>query len=214
MLRRLGGSVGRFGLVVPLVIRPLADSFEVLFGNMRLRVLQAQGATTAPCVEVQADDGQARLLAQALNAVHGQDDLNRKAALVRNLLAAMPEADVLAILPDTADALRGLASLGQQTAASLDEPLTDWARVQEAKAAAALHVTSFSLSDLDKEAVERDVDLALPRFAKVDAPNRRGLALAAICEDWIAGRGYRPDCSRRGQLRVVSPKPTQSPEEA
>lgn len=212
-LRRLATSIGRFGTVLPLVVRPLDDAYEVLGGNQRLKVYRERGIATVPCVEVQVDDAQARLLAQALNAVHGQDDMNKKAALLRDLLAAMPEADVLAILPDTAEALRGLAALGQQTAASLGEQLTDWARVQEAKVAAALHVTSFSLSDLDKEAVERAVDLALPRFAKAEAPNKRGLALAAVCEEWAAGKGYRPDRQRRGHLRVVSASATQPNEE-
>ena len=212
-LRRLAASIGRFGTVLPLVVRPLDDTYEVLGGNQRLKVYRQHGAATVPCIEVAADDTQARLLAQALNAVHGQDDLNRKAALIRDLLAAMPEADIVAILPDTAGALRGLASLGQQTTASLDEQLTDWARVQEAKAAAALHVTSFSLTDPDKEAVEKAVALALPRFAKIEAPNRRGLALAAICEEWAAGRGFRPDRERLGRLRVVSGPVTQPNEE-
>lgn len=213
-LRRLAASIGRFGTVLPLVVRLLDDAYEALGGNQRLKVYREQGVATVPCVEVQADDVQARLLAAALNAVHGQDDLNKKAALFRDLLAALPEADILAILPDTADALRGLASLGQQTAASLGEQLTDWAKVQEAKAAAALHITSFSLGDLDKEAVERAVELALPRFAKVEAPNKRGLALAAICEEWAQGKGYRPARHRGGHLRVVSASATQPKEEA
>lgn len=211
-LRRLAASIGRFGTVLPLVVRPLDDAYEVLGGNQRLRIYREQGVATVPCVEVQADDAQARLLAQALNAVHGTDNLNRKAALIRDLLAAMPEADVLAILPDTADALRGLAALGQQTAASLGEQLTDWARVQEAKVAAALHVTSFSLSDPEKEVVERAVDLAMPRFANAEAPNKRGLALASICDEWAAGKGYRPERHRGGHLRVVSASVTQPKE--
>ena len=47
----------------------------------------------------QADDTQARLLTQALHAIHGEDDLNRKAALVKDILAAMLAEEVAGILP-------------------------------------------------------------------------------------------------------------------
>ncbi len=52
-------------------------------------------------MEVQADDARAPLLAQALNRVHGQDDLNKEAALVKDQLAAMSTEEVAAILPDS-----------------------------------------------------------------------------------------------------------------
>jgi ParB family chromosome partitioning protein len=32
-LRRLGASIGRFGTVLPLVVRPLDDAYEVIGGN-------------------------------------------------------------------------------------------------------------------------------------------------------------------------------------
>jgi ParB family chromosome partitioning protein len=207
-LRRLGASMQRFGIVVPLVVRSMGDAYEVLSGNQRLKVLREQGAATAPCVQVEADDARARLLAQALNALHGQDDLNRKAALVQVLLAAMPADEVAAILPDGAEALRGLGSLAQQSPTSLGEQLAAWQRVQEAKAAARLAVTSFPLSPEQKEDVERAIRLMLPRLGRVEAPNRRGVALAAVCAEWADGRGYRPD-----RRRAVSPRRDTAPEE-
>ena len=188
-LRRLGASLQRFGIVVPLVVRSLGDTFEVLSGNQRLHVLREQGAATVPCVEVQADHAKARLLAQALNAIHGEDDLNRKAALVRDLLAAMPAEAVAAILPDTSDALRGLSSIGQASPASLGDQLAAWSQAQAERAAVRLHVTSFPFSDQQKLVVEEAVARALPRVTGSEAPNRRALALVAVCDDWLHGRG-------------------------
>lgn len=221
-LRRLGASLQRFGLVVPLVVRAMGDAYEVLSGNQRLRVLRDQGTATVPCVEVEADDAKARLLTQALNAIHGDDDLNRKAALVRDLLAALPAEDVAAILPDTIEAMKGLASIGQASPASLGEQLADWNRTQEARVATKLHVTSFPFSDAQKEVVEAAVARALPRVTDTDAPNRRALALVAICDDWFHGRGFVEETPAKrgrgrprgpGHLRAVSATATPQTEE-
>ena len=212
-LRRLGASLQKFGIVVPLVVRALGDAYEVLSGNQRLRVLREQGTATVPCVEVQADDIQARLLTQALNAIHGEDDLNRKAAVVKEILAAMPAEEVAGILPETADALRGLASIGQTSPESLGDQLAAWSQAQQARAAVKLSVTSFPFSDQQKEIVEEAVARALPRVTASDAPNRRALALVEVCRDWLTGRGFSeevPAQPARGRshggarLRVVS----------
>ncbi len=221
-LRRLGASLRKFGIVVPLVVRAQCDAYEVLSGNQRLRVLREQGTATVPCVEVHADDTQARLLTQALNAIHGEDDLNRKAALVKEILTAMPAEEVSAILPETADALRGLASIGQTSPAALGDQLAAWSEAQQARAAVKLHVTSFPFSDQQKDIVEEAVARALPRVTGTEAPNRRALALVEVCRDWLTGRGFSeevPAQPARGRshggarLRVVSPKPTPQSEE-
>ena len=184
-------------------------------GNQRLKVYRQQDIATVPCVEVQADDVQARLLAQALNAVHGQDDLNKKAALVRDLLAALPENEVATILPDGVEALRGLAALGQG-GGDLGEQLAQWAATEAAKAQAKLHVTSFPFSDAQKAIVEDAIGkaLAIPAVTRYEGPNRRAAALAHIAQEWAAGRGYRPGQGRRGNRRVVSASATPPNEEA
>ena len=210
-LRRLGESLQRFGLVVPLVVRPADEGYEVLSGNQRLRVLRAEGVLRAPCVCVPADGIQARLLAQALNRLHGEDDLNRKAALVRDLLSAMPAAEVAAVLPDTEEAMRGLAAIGQASPAALGPQLAAWAEGQEARAAARLQVTSFPFSAEQRSVVEEAVSRALPRVADGGAPNRRAVALAAICADWLRGRGFGGEPAATGG-RVVSAAVTQTGE--
>ena len=214
-LRRLAMSIGRFGTVLPLVVRPLDGAYEVLGGNQRLKVYRERGVAAIPCVEVQADDAHSRLLAQALNAVHGEDDLSRKAALVRDLLAAMNAEQVAAILPDTVEALRGLAGLGQSKAGDLAQHLTAWAAAEAIQAQVKLHVTSFPFSDAQKKIVEEAVARAMPRVAGTDAPNRRALALVEVCTDWLHGRGFSEDrpAPRPRSPRAVSAAVTPQPEE-
>ena len=82
MMARLTESISRHGLVQNLVFRPLGDAYEVLSGNQRLQVLRGIGDVKVPCVVINLDDAQARLLAQALNRVHGEDDLGLRAELI------------------------------------------------------------------------------------------------------------------------------------
>ncbi|HZA23673.1 MAG TPA: ParB N-terminal domain-containing protein, partial [Dehalococcoidia bacterium] len=81
---RLEEAIRRFGLVVPLVVREKGDSsFETIGGAQRLSVLWELGADAVPCVVVEADDVEARLLSQCLNRIAGSDDLGLKAELLR-----------------------------------------------------------------------------------------------------------------------------------
>ena len=64
-------------MVGNLVVRLLPDGlYEVLSGNQRLQVMAELGYTHVPCVIVDLDDTNARLLAQALNRIEGQDTLD------------------------------------------------------------------------------------------------------------------------------------------
>ncbi|MDA8335038.1 MAG: ParB/RepB/Spo0J family partition protein [Peptococcaceae bacterium] len=181
-LRRLANSLGRFGAVLPLVVRPIEDGYEVIGGNQRLVVCRQENMNTVPCVLVNLDDVQARLLAQALNRVRGEDDINRKAALVKQILSELPEEDVLAILPETASSLQALASLGQQTAGSLAAALSAWEKAKAVK----LERVSFALDGDQIDVVEEAIDEALSQIDD-EGPNRRGAALALICTQWLGG---------------------------
>ncbi len=182
-LRRLAASIGRFGAVLPLVVRPIEDGYEVIGGNQRLRIYLQQGIDTVSCVTINVDGAQARLLAQALNAIHGQDDLNRKASLVKQILSELPEEDVLAILPETASSLQALASLGQQTAGSMAAALSAWEKAKAVK----LERVSFALDGDQIDIVKEAIEEALSGIDN-EGPNRRGAALSFICEEWLDSR--------------------------
>ena len=186
-MRRLAASIGRFGTVLPLVVRPVADAYEVIGGNQRLRLYQERGVTVVPCVVVDLDEAEAKLLAQGLNAIHGADDLNRKAALVKDLLARLSEDEVSAILPDSLEALRSLAHLGDQPG-SLAAGLGNW----QGREGARLQRVSFPFTPDQKEIVEEAIARAMPRVQAIEEPNRRALALVEICRAWLQGPQGQP----------------------
>ena len=181
MMDHLRESVRRYGLVENLVVRPLGPgSYEVLSGNQRLRLLRELGISTVPCFAVAVDDANARLLAQALNRVRGQDDLGLKAELVREVLKSIPETEVMALLPESAGGLRSLASLGQETMAA---GLQSWQRAREAR----LRNLLFKLTPAQLETVEKALSrmLSAARQDPRRSPNARGTALYLVCESFL-----------------------------
>ena len=184
MFERLRESISRYGLVEPLVVRPIGEGiFEVLSGNHRLRLFRETGCDTASCVVVDLDDAHARLLSQALNHVHGDDDLGLRAELMRHVLEGLPEEEVLSLLPETLDSLRDLASLGQEDLAAY---LRAWQRAQPAR----LRHLQFQLTDIQLDVVEDAIERAMSApLLDEGSPNKRGTALTAICRSYLPPTG-------------------------
>ena len=176
-LKRLIESMTRFGVVQNLVVRPIGEGdYEVLSGNQRLQVLRKLEYAEAPCVVVEIAEAQVRLLAQALNRIQGEDDLGLKAELVREILESLPKEEVLALLPETAESLQALSSLGQE---SMADYLQNWQRVQGAR----LKHLQFQLTPAQLEVVEEALSELLPQAkeAQGESPNTRGTALYLLC---------------------------------
>jgi ParB family chromosome partitioning protein len=188
MLVRLKASLERYGVVENMVVRALASGvYEVLSGNQRLRVLHQLNYDHAPCLVVELDDLQARLLAQGLNRIQGEDDLGLKAELIREVLESVDMEDVLALLPETEEGLEELASLGQET---LEEHLESWQKAQRAK----LKHFAVQLTEEQLDVVEEALKTFLPctKALKEENPNIRGNALYLLC------RGYLEHLNARG----------------
>ena len=178
MRGRLRQSIEGFGMVENLVARPIGDgTYEVLSGNQRIQVMREIGLSVAPCVIVDLDDSRARLLAQVLNRVQGEDDLGLRTELVRDVLATLPKEDVLALLPESSESLKSLCSLGQQTMA---EYLETWQQAQGAR----LKHLQFQLTSVQLEVVEEALVRLIPEAKLVgsDNPNQRGTALHLLCK--------------------------------
>lgn len=178
---RLRESLKRYGLVENLVVRVVGGNrYEVLGGNHRLKVLCESGFTEIPCVVVALDDANARVLAQALNGIHGEDDIGLKAELVRKILETMPVEEVAAVLPETADSLRAIASVGTEDMATY---LKDWQKAQKAR----LKHMIFQITQAQQKTVDQALAIMLPvaRQDQGHSPNARGTALYLICKSFL-----------------------------
>ncbi len=179
LMEKLKYSLRRFGLVGLLVVRPLVEGkYEVLSGNQRLQVLGELGVDSIPCAVVDLPDAEAKLLGQTLNSLHGSDDLGIRAELLNEVLAAIPESEVLALLPGAASSLQGLGSLSQE---DLAEQLQSWQLAQSSK----LRTFPARLTPEQHRVVEAAINKFLPQASREEhgSPNLRGTALYLICKE-------------------------------
>lgn len=192
MRSRLRRSIERFGLVVPLVVRPLeAARYETIGGAQRLALLRVMGHATVPCVVTRADDGDARLLSQVLNHVAGQDNPGLRGEILRRILESTPESEVAELLPDSIERLRDLTQIGQEDLAEyLRRRLqTDQARLEHL-------VFQFTRDQLSiVRAALRRAGRDVPGNNDAN-PNRRGNALVAICQKYLQEEDSHGDIAR------------------
>jgi ParB family chromosome partitioning protein len=181
MTDRLRESIRRYGLVQNLVVRPIGeDAYEVLSGNQRLKIIKDMGFTHASCVVIELDDSKARLLAQALNRVRGEDDLGLRAEVVNEILKNIPQSEVLAILPETTLSLKSFSALREQDMAAY---LKNWQQSQSAK----LKHLQFQLSTDQLDVVEKALQryLLIVKRSSDPSPNIRGTALYLLCKAYL-----------------------------
>ena len=192
MRTRLLISIERFGPVVPPVVRKVGPgTYETVGGAQRLDVLREMGFDSVVCWEVDADDTEARLLAQALNHIAGQDDPGLRAEALRSILESVPQEVVLALLPETAESLGELVSLGEE---DLAQRLRAW---QTAQSARLKHLT-FQLTEDELPVVRRALESSMTDVTiapdEVRNPNRRGNALFHLCRAYLEQVGaYTPE---------------------
>ena len=189
MLGKLRESIRRFGLLEPLVVRPLEDgAYEVIDGNQTLRILTELAFESAPCVVINLDDTQAQLLSQALNHIRGEEDLGLRAELLKSILASIPQEEVLKLLPESPRSLAALTSIGQDTIADY---LRNWQKAQAAK----LRHMVFQLTSSQLEVVEEALARIMPRAKERpgDNPNLRGTALYFLCKAYLKVKGGSHD---------------------
>jgi ParB family transcriptional regulator, chromosome partitioning protein len=183
MTARLKESISRYGLVEPLVVRKKDDTYEVLSGNQRLKVLQEMDFKQIPCVVVDLDDSKAMLLAQALNGLKGEDDLALKGALLKQILSSVSEDEVLSLLPETTESLKSLSTINEM---DLAEHLQAWDKAQLAR----LRHMQLQFTDKQLETVEEAVSSIIPK-AKDESfgnPNTRGNAIFLLCKFYLDRR--------------------------
>ncbi len=184
MMERLRESISRYGLVEPLVVRPLDNSlYEVLSGNQRLKVVEEMGFETVPCVIVELNDTKAMLLAQALNGIRGEDDLALKGALLKEILSSVSENEILSLLPETTESLKSLSMINE---ADLAEHLKAWDKAQAAR----LRHMQLQFTDEQLETVEKAISLMLTKTKEdgFDNPNTRGNAVFLLCKFYLERR--------------------------
>jgi ParB family transcriptional regulator, chromosome partitioning protein len=180
-MHRLRESISRYGLLQPLVVRPINKSqYEVLSGNQRLKVLKENHLVHVPCIIVNLNDAEAMLLAQALNGIHGEDDLSMKGAMLNKILSSIPKDKVLSLLPETAESLTALSTIGQD---DLAEHLKAWQQAQSAR----LKHMQLQFSNEQLQTVEQALNMVIAKAKNTSGnnPNIRGVAMYLLARYYL-----------------------------
>ena len=86
-IRALAASIARYGLLSPLAVRRVEGGYELIAGERRLRALRLLGWKSAPCVLLEADDLESRLLSLIENIqredLHYLDEAEACRAILR-----------------------------------------------------------------------------------------------------------------------------------
>ncbi len=181
MLTKLYRSVELFGMLVPLVVREVSERrYETIGGAHRLIVVRRLHHESVPCIVVQIDDAEARLLSQALNHIAGQDNPGLRGEVLRQILESTPERQVAELIPGSFERLKEFAQIGQ-------EDLATYLQTKRQASEARLEQLTFQLSREQLAIVRSALRKAgnTPQEGKDRNPNQRGNALASICKNYL-----------------------------
>lgn len=98
------------------------DWYECLSGNHRMDLYVESGLSEANAVVAELPDPQAKMLAQALNRLGGNDDPDKLKDLLKDVMETEKPADVAALLPHTeTDLLKLISEGGDDETPELEE---------------------------------------------------------------------------------------------
>lgn len=116
IMARLEYSLKKFGQLENLLVREIEKNgekvYEILSGNHRSRLMKKLGFEKAMCLVVDLSDTEARLVAQAMNRLGGEDDINKKAQLYSFLIdKGVEKREIISLLPETENRIDALLKL-------------------------------------------------------------------------------------------------------
>lgn len=85
-LESLAQSIGKVGVLQPLVVRRTAAGWELIAGERRLRAAKLAGLHTVPCLPMEADEASSSLLALIENLLRSDLDVWEEAFALRKLI--------------------------------------------------------------------------------------------------------------------------------
>ena len=119
-LQSLADSIRQYGIITPLTVRELAEGYELVSGERRLRAATMAGLSTVPCYIVTVSDQESALMALLENLQRKDLDCFEEALFLRRLCSEfhMTQQDAAARVGKTQSAVANkirLLKLGHQT---------------------------------------------------------------------------------------------------
>jgi hypothetical protein len=180
---KLAANIQRTGSYPPLVARPhpdQANAWQLLDGQQRLAVLQELEHIDALVFPWPCDDDEALLLLATLNRLEGADSPAQRAALLDELVAFWPPADLARLVPEDADAITTLLAFAP---GEVDALVAELSTAADAATATLPTPLTFAVEPDEVALVEAAIATAM---GPLTGPNRRGRALGQVCRAFLA----------------------------
>jgi ParB family chromosome partitioning protein len=178
-MEKLRSEIKRKGMCAPLTVRASNGGYEIIDGYHRFVVLGELGYRTVPCVVLDVDDTEARLLTLQLNYLRGEPVPIKLADLIHDLNKDVDLSDLERMLPYNDRELKDLVEL-LKLPVGLEDELMRQAEEEAEKAPTIIH---FILTKEQAVRIDQAVTLAT-ELHEARAP-RKGDALALICDRFI-----------------------------
>lgn len=172
----LARSIGKYGILQPLLVRPRAGRFELIAGTRRLAAAASAGLTEVPCLVHQVDEARARALAESEN-LHTAEPAT----------ATSPLAEVSAVaLTELSQSFSAIGSclhlLADREAALRDRVALDLVRTEVHRAGRLVRCLSAIAQEPTGSETALSLATAFQQVVEGFAPERR-LSGAAITVD-------------------------------
>jgi ParB/RepB/Spo0J family partition protein len=146
MFKKLTAHIEKSGNYEPVIVRAASQaegSYQILNGHHRVKALKTLGIDKVDCIVWDVDDDESLVLLATLNRLVGNDELERKRDLFKNLMKRIELKELSKQLPDNKKSIQRLATLIDKPVVYLKEkPLL-------------LDPMVFFLDDKQTELVER-----------------------------------------------------------
>lgn len=167
-LGALSRSIGKYGILQPLLVRPRAGRFELIAGVRRLAAAATVGLTEVPCLVHQVDDTRARALAES-------DNLRTTEAVV---VATSPLAEVpAAALTELSQSFSAIGSclhlLADRDTALRDRVALDLVRTEVHRAGRLVRCLTAIAQEPTLSEVEVSLSTTFEQVVDGFAPERR-----------------------------------------
>ena len=175
---KLAAEVRRKGMILPLVVRPIENYFQIIDGEHRWLAATQMGMAALPCIVVDLDESEARLKTIQLNRLRGEDEPELLARLLRELNVEMGVEQLESRLPfDKVEIEQSMDLLEMKESESSRKQLE-----REMEEMSKDRIFSVVVSEQEKASIERAIFHAQSSCNS----SRPGTALAKICEDYLA----------------------------
>lgn len=185
----LSRSIGKLGMLQPLLVRPRAGRFELVAGTRRLAAAAMAGLTEVPCLVHQVDDARAKALSEADNLRTTAAPIDAPAAPA---LSAEPSSAGLAELSNSIGAIGScLHLLADREAVLRDRVALDLVRTEVHRAGRLVKCLAVLGSDPSLTEVDLSLSAVLEHAVDGFAAERRlsGATLGVDPGDGLQMRG-------------------------